>query len=132
MSAQKQKKSAIDIIDLTVAYKEKPVLWDIDASFPEEKLFKLYSFLFIYPFTRQFKIRLLTGNKSSQTQEKPDGDIRLNPNLLCCGSRSDFGDKQFNELTLLLRRKPTFSDVHRSYNNPLRESRNFSTKSNFI
>ena len=38
MTPKKKTKSAIDIFDLTVAYKDKPVLWDIDASFPKEKL----------------------------------------------------------------------------------------------
>lgn len=38
MTPKNQPKSVIDILDLTVAYKDKPVLWDIDASFPAEKL----------------------------------------------------------------------------------------------
>lgn len=33
-----QANPAIEITDLTIAYKEKPVLWDIDLEFPEGKL----------------------------------------------------------------------------------------------
>ena len=32
------KKPVIEVRDLTVAYKEKPVLWDIDVQIPDGKL----------------------------------------------------------------------------------------------
>ena len=67
----------------------------------------------------QLETGLLAGNESAKTHEEPDRRVGLNPRQLRCRSRGCSGDKQLDQLALLLRHQAAFSGVHRSYHNPL-------------